>query len=64
MVTSKPVDIKENANQPITYLELKELDFDEFLKINPLGQFEGIMEVQVLDAQFNILWISTEYFAN
>ena len=39
-------------------------DFDEFLKINPLGQFEGIMEVQVLDAQFNIPWISTEYFAN
>ena len=64
MVTSKPVNVENTENQPMTYLELKELNLEDFSKLPPLEKTEGLIDLTVMGKRFSIPWILSKFSVN
>ena len=60
LITSKAVNVNLAINQPITYVELKEIDLQNFSKLATGSEKEGTIEITTTGKKFIIPWIASE----
>jgi hypothetical protein len=60
LITSKAVNVDLAINQPMTYVELKEINLQDFSKLVTSAEKEGTMEVTTTGKKFILPWIVSE----